>query len=95
MEPPEHRGQEVDSCLSNVNNYERGFSFYSQEDTSARPSAVDVPTEGVAGSEGKSSSLNPSKCILGASHFWGLGVHPELTCSSRWAAHALFTFILL
>lgn len=61
MEPPEHRGQEVDSCMSYVNNYERGFSFYSQEDTSAWPSAVDVPTEGVAGSEGKSSSLNPSQ----------------------------------
>lgn len=52
MEAPEHRGQEVDSCLFNVNNYEKGFSFYSQEETSAQPSAVDVTTEGVAGSEG-------------------------------------------
>lgn len=49
MEPPEHRGQEVDNCLSNVNNYEKGFSFYSQEETSAWPSGVDVITEGMAG----------------------------------------------
>lgn len=55
MESPEHRGQEVDSCLSNVNNYEKGFSFYSQEETSARPSGVDMTTEGMTGSEAYST----------------------------------------